>query len=123
MEVVSDYLAGLGLDVIKDSAEKKIDEAKLKNKLKIFIEGQRKYNEVCSLAEECDFQGLIEFISDNLMDMVKTRFRSTKSKERSRAREEIAAAAVLYSSANTEEAKKRVGRLVENSLDIVSAFF
>lgn len=61
MEVVSDYLAGLGFDVIKDSAEKKLDEAKLKARLKTYIEGQRKYNEVCSLAEECDFQELIEY--------------------------------------------------------------
>ncbi len=123
MEIVSDYLAGLGFDVIKDSAEKKLDEAKLKTKLKTYIEGQRKYNEVCSLAEECDFQGLIEYISDNLMETVKTRFRSTKSRERGRARQEIVAAAVSYSSADTEEAKRRVGRLIENSLDIVSNFF
>lgn len=41
------------------------------------------------------------------MEMVNTRFRSTKSKERGLARQEIAAAAVSYSSADTEEVKRR----------------
>jgi len=123
MEVISDYLVGLGFEVIKDSAERKLDEAKLKTRLKTYIEGKRKYNEVCSLAEECDFQGLFEYISDNLMETVKTRFRSTKSKKRGCARQEIVDAAVSHSSADTEEAKRRVGRLIEDSLDIVSDFF
>lgn len=42
------------------------------------------------------------------MEMVNTRFRSNKSKERGLARQELAAVAVSYSSADIEEAKRRV---------------
>lgn len=123
MEIVSEYLAGLGLDVIKDSATERIDEVKLKSRLRSFIEQHRKYNEVCTLVEEYDFQGIVEYISDNLLEVAKIRFRSTNSKERGRARQEIIDAAVSYSEASTEEAKKQVGRLIGCSLDIVGEFF
>lgn len=44
---------------------------------------------MCSLAEEIDFQGLIEYIDNNLLTDVSSRVFSTKKEERKRARYNI----------------------------------
>lgn len=54
----SEYIAGLGLELIKMKISKKIDEKKLHSKLSDYIRKQQKYNEICTLAEEVDFQPL-----------------------------------------------------------------
>ena len=61
--LVGDYIAGLGLDAAKQHMESKIDEHKLKCALKEYIESERKYNDLCTMAEECDFQGIVEYLS------------------------------------------------------------
>ena len=60
ISTVAGYVADLGLDVGKDYIKGKCDEKKLRESLISYIERQRKCNEVCSFAEEIDFQGLIE---------------------------------------------------------------
>ena len=65
--LVGDYIAGLGLDAAKQHMESKIDEHKLKCALKEYIESERKYNDLCTMAEECDFQGIVEYITQELL--------------------------------------------------------
>ena len=48
--LVGDYIAGLGLDAAKQHMESKIDEHKLKCALKEYIESERKYNDLCTMA-------------------------------------------------------------------------
>lgn len=74
MSMVGEYIAGLGLDAAKQHMESKIDEHKLKCVLKDYIESERKYNDICKMAEECDFQGLVEYITQELLDDVVKRF-------------------------------------------------
>ena len=57
--LVGDYIAGLGLDAAKQHMESKIDEHKLKYALKEYIESERKYNDLCTMAEECDYDGAV----------------------------------------------------------------
>lgn len=72
--LVGDYIAGLGLDAAKQHMESKIDEHKLKYALKEYIESERKYNDLCTMAEECDFQGIVEYITQELLADVENRF-------------------------------------------------
>lgn len=74
MGIVGEYIANLGLDAAKQHVKSKIDEYKLKSELKEYIENQRKYNNMCTIAEECDFQGLIEYITQELLDDIEQRF-------------------------------------------------
>ncbi|MBQ8401555.1 MAG: hypothetical protein IJX14_06455, partial [Clostridia bacterium] len=71
---ISEYVAGLALEAGKDKIKGVIDEKKLKFTLTAYIEKQYKYNELCSLAEEIDFQGLINYIRENFLEDAGTRF-------------------------------------------------
>lgn len=72
--VVSEYLAGLGLDVAREHYKETLDEKKLKLALQKYIAEQEKYNEVCSVAEECDFHQLVEYISNSMIEDVERSF-------------------------------------------------
>ena len=69
----AEYVAGLGFDVAKERAHAKLDEKKLRTELTYYLERQRKYNEMCSLAEEIDFQGLVDYIRNNLIEQAGVR--------------------------------------------------
>lgn len=123
ISAVSEYLADLGLDAAKEHFKDNIDEQKLKSALQNYIVGQKKYNEVCSVAEECDFQGLIEYISNSMMEDVKKRFFSVNTNERRKAHEAIVNKAVHYSNAVEDEAKCCVARMIAVSLEIIRNFY
>ena len=120
---VAEYVAGLGLDVAKERVHDKLDEEKLRTELTSYIERQRKYNEMCTMAEEIDFQGLVEYIQNNLLEQAGVRIFESNRKKRRQARQEIIDAAVAYSKATTSEAKKRVATCIAICLDIVRAFY
>ena len=120
---ISEYVAGLALEAGKDKIKGVIDEKKLKFTLAAYIEKQYKYNELCSLAEEIDFQGLINYIRENFLEDAGTRFCDPNKNKRKRAREDIIAAAVEYSKAERIEAKKRVATCISICLDIIREFY
>jgi hypothetical protein len=120
---VAGYVADLGIDVGKDYIKGKYDKKKLRESLISYIEEQRNYNEVCSLAEEIDFQGLIEYIRNNLLDDVNKRISCVKAEDRQAARQSIVDKAVVFSKASTSEAKKRVGKNIAFCLDIIKEFY
>lgn len=120
---VAEYVADLGLDAGKDFIKNKINEKKLRESLISYIECQHKYNDVCSFAEEIDFQGLIEYIHDNFLDDVEKRITCVDSKERKVARQNIVDAAVSFSKANTPESRLRVGKNISICLDIIKDFY
>ena len=120
---VSEYVASLGFDATKDYFKEKIDEKKLQSTLTSYIESQRKYNEICTLAEEIDFQGLVEFIRNSLLDITGTRIFDPSPKKRGQARKQIVDAAIAHSGANTDEAKLRVSKCVSICLDIIREFY
>lgn len=123
IKTTADYVAGLGLDACKDRIKVRIDEIRLKSALIAYIERQRKYNDICTIAEEIDFQGLVEYISSNLIDDTGTRVFDPNIKKRTQARQSVIDKAVAYSKADTEERKKRVGTLVAVCLDIIRDFY
>lgn len=123
IKTVADYVAGLGFDACKDRIKGRMDETKLKSALIAYIERQRKYNDICTIAEEIDFQGLAEYISSSLIDDTVTRVFDPNKKKRATARQSVIDRAVAYSKADTEERKKRVGTLVAVCLDIVHDFY
>ena len=121
--IASEYVAGLGLDVAKNKIKKKINEEKLRSSLTTFIERQKNYNEMCTLAEEIDFQGLVEYIRNDLISAAGTRIFDPSPKRRGQARMEIVNAAVSFSKANTDKAKYRVSKCISICLDIIRQFY
>ncbi|MCM1148890.1 MAG: hypothetical protein NC319_02220 [Butyricicoccus sp.] len=121
--MVADYLVGLALDAGKDKLKDKVDEQKLRSALQNYIEQHRKYNEVCTLAEEIDFQGLVEYIELNLLSSVNNRLFAPRKKDRGKARNNIVEAAIVYSKADTNQAKYRVAKCINDCFDIISEFY
>ena len=121
--IITDYIGNLALEAGKSYFHDKIDEKKLKKALSDYIEHHRKYNEVCTIAEEIDFQGLIDYIQSNLLDDVATRMFSHNKTERRNTREHIINKALYYSHADSDEAKHRVKKIVSITLDIIHNFY
>ena len=119
----AEYVAGLGIDAAKEHVQGKLDEKRLRSELTSYIECQRKYNEMCSLAEEIYFQGLVEYIQNNLFEQAGVRIFDPNRKKRGFARQEIIDAAVTHSKANTPEGKKRVATCISICLDIIHGFY
>lgn len=88
-----------------------------------YIARQQKYNEICTLAEEIDFQGLVEYIDQNLLDAVNNRLFAPNRKNRGQARSSIITAAITYSKAETNQAKQRVTKCISTCLDIIREFY
>lgn len=63
--MIADYLLeellNLGVGVAKSKINKKIDEQRLKKDLEEFIISEKKYFDLCSIDEEFDFEGLLEY--------------------------------------------------------------
>ena len=77
---------------------------------------------MCSLAEECDFQGLVEYIENELIGDAELRIFG-KNRERHDARERIISRAVHFSKAETPESRSRVSRLVAIAIEIIKGFY
>ena len=123
IETVAGNLADLGIEVTKDKLKNRLDEKKLRESLIAYIENQQKYNEMCSLAEEIDFQGLIDYIKSNLIDAAETRIFEPNRNKRKQARQQIVDAAVTFSKADTDEAKYKVSKYISICLDIIHGFY
>lgn len=121
-EKICNCFVELGLEIGKHHLKERFDRKTVSIKLRDFIERHRKYNETCSLAEECDFQGLVEYIENELIEDAELRIFG-KKRERRDARKRIISQAVYFSKARTPESRSRVSRLIATSIDIIKDFY
>lgn len=115
VDIITDFAIEAGKNKVTEFKEKQ----QIRSAVGSYIKSQQKYNEICSLSEEFDFQGLIEYIEGTLMTEVEAWLYSISAKERGAARKLIIASAVSYTNAETDDAKKRVTRITSNTLDII----
>ena len=78
---------------------------------------------MCSLSEEIDFQGLMEYIEVNLLNDVSNGIFKQNKKERETAKKYIIDRAVEFSKAEAKEARQRVTRIIDISLNIIRDFY
>lgn len=116
-------LVDIGINSLKEKTSKRIDNARLQSSLKDYLLSQKKIHDLCSIKEEFDFQGLMKYISRELLDDVQSRFFSMDSKERERARNNILNKSLAYANCKTEESKKLVTKMVCTCFDIIRNFF
>lgn len=122
MEIL-DFIVELGLDAGLKYFKNRLNTNKLKDSLRQYIINQEAYNELSSLEEEIDFQGLAAFIETTFMEKVDECIFSVSIEQRSEARKTLIDAAVAYSKAETKEAKQRVTRCVTDILAILHSFY
>lgn len=120
--IIIDLLVDLVFDVAKNGAISKKETIEIRKNIHEFIEGQREYNEICTLAEEIDFQGFSEYISQMHMDELNLCVMG-KKQERIAARESVLAGAINCSQAKTPQAKKVVQKLTSSIIEIIKRFY
>lgn len=116
-------LLNIGVGVAKSKTNEKIDEHKLKKDLEDYILSKKKYFDLCSIDEEFDFEGLLDYVSNNLIEDMKIRVFSKSRKEREKARNTIINKGLQFSQANTKESNAKVTKLVANCIDVIRDFY
>lgn len=125
--MIADYLLeellNIGVGVAKNKTNEKINEHKLKKDLEDYILSKKEYFDLCSIDEEFDFEGLLDYVSNNLIEDMKIRVFSKSRKEREKARNTIINKGLQFSQANTKESNAKVTKLVANCIDVIRDFY
>ena len=95
----------------------------MKKDLEDYILSKKEYFDLCSIDEEFDFEGLLDYVSNNLIEDMKIRVFSKLRKEREKARNTIINKGLQFSQANTKESKAKVTKLVANCIDVIRDFY
>lgn len=119
---VGNYLLELGLDISKDRFKDAIQEREVRKRLESYLEQQSEINEMCSLEEELDFQGIVDYIRRDLIEDARIRMRGAK-RERDSARKNIRTKAVSYAQAHTKLSKERALKMVDSSMNILRGYY
>jgi hypothetical protein len=122
MGIVVDYLSNIGLDVVRDRITNSAIESAARDRLRDYLTRQKKTNEVCTREEEIDFERLANYVQEELIEDVKVRLFG-EPEERARARQTILRKATSYAQAKTNFSKKRVQKMVEDSIAILHGYY
>lgn len=120
--MIKEYFVELGLNVVKDRAIGIKEKQDLRFRLEEFIERKMKENYNCSMAEEMDFGGLVEYINGNFTEDVHKRLFGNLS-ERKAANTSIMRNAVIYSQSKTHLSERRAKKLISEALEILRKFY
>ena len=118
-----DLLIDLGVEIARPNIKRKLDENQLRKRLNDYLSRQQKLNDICSVEEEIDFEGVVKYIQAELINDVRTRLSSGDSIQRKEARNRITTKAIHYAQADTKMARKRVSSIIDTLLDILKAFY
>ncbi|MFI3326156.1 MAG: hypothetical protein R3Y35_08265 [Clostridia bacterium] len=122
MSIILGYICNLGLDAGKDKLKDKADEQVMRIKLMEYLGRQEKLNFNCTKDEEIDFEGLFNYISNDLIDDAKARFFGDIT-ERESAHKSIIGKSIAYANTNTKISRVRVTKIVTSSLNILKKFY
>ncbi len=120
--MIKDYFFNWCLDFIKDRLKDKVKLGKVKSNLSKYIDDCLKDNELCTVEEEFDFQGLCDYLKDSCLDEVK-KYICSNGERRKRIREDIVAKAIEYSNAKMKVSVQRVEKITNNAIDIIYDFY
>ena len=95
----------------------------LRKKLEAYFSRKRIENYDCSLDEEIDFSGLINYVSQELHGKLEKRLFGRTSEKRNQAHQDIINQAIAYSNAQSDEAQKKVKKYISDILDIFYGFY
>ena len=114
-----DFFTGLVVDAGKEKLKEYIDQRKLCSSLRQYVERELNLNEICGLAEEIDFQGLVDCVDADLQSSARKAVFELDPEIKERARKHIVNVAAEHSAAHTKESKQKVERIISNCLNII----
>ena len=109
-------------DGIYDKFQSKKQIRALSDKINGLLNKKREEFEDVSLTDEFDFQGLEEFIKNNLSGELTLFFRGTQQ-QRKQSQEIIISKATNYASAKFPDAKNKVRSIIEQVLQIINEYY
>lgn len=130
MEILSELMLPKGFDVVwglcTDTITSKIkfaaEQQQINEKLEAYLSRKLKDNWFCTPEEEIDFEGLANYIRENLVSDVETCL-CGQTEERKLAREDILEKAVIYASANTTLSRQRAQKMVSDVVEMLKVFW
>lgn len=120
--MIREHFIELGFNVAKNKISDIKKQRDIRNKLDAFINKKLDENYHCSLEEELDFGGLVEYINSNFLDDMEKRLFGNL-KERRSAHKTIIAKAVAYSQAKNGISRKRATKLISDAMCILRNFY
>lgn len=120
---VVDYASSLGLEAAKEHISGFSNEKGLQKLLKEYIEKQFSCNESLTINEDIDFQGLFDYIVNNLLDDVTSALFDPDPNVRMRMKENIISKAFSNSCVKHEDSKKEVETIIRQCIDVLYNFY
>lgn len=117
-----DIVLEIGLNTFKEKIKSVKDQKIIREKLESYLSKKLQENWFCTRDEEIDFEGLANYIREDLIDDMKSRLFGEKE-ERNCARLRILDKSVAYAQANTKIAKNRVERMVTSLMTMLKDFY
>lgn len=119
---VKDYLIDLGLAVSHDKIKNSIQEKQIRERLEEFIQQEGKYNYLCTIEEEVDFEALTDYLRVDLIADVRVRLCGTKD-ERSAAHRNIMSKVRAFACARTKVGERRAMDMTTKAMSILRAYY
>lgn len=104
--------------IVKDKILPAREEKLLRDKLEVYLEEQRKINELCLRNEEIDFDGLANYIRKDLFDDI-DKYLAANWRKRDSIKAAIVSKAVSYAQANTSMSRKHAVEFTEAAMNLL----
>ena len=122
MNSIMEHIVDIGIDVVKDKIKGPIMEAEARKRLIKFLDRQHAYNFNCTQQEEIDFEGLANYIQQDLIEDVKIRLFGDRE-ERGAAYRTIISKAVHYAQAKTKLSEQRAKKMVNIAINLLREYY
>lgn len=120
--MIREYFIELGLNVARNKVLDIKNQHDIHDRLDAFIDKKLDENYNCSMEEEIDFGGLVEYISKDFLNDIEQRLFGNVT-ERRFAHKSIINKAVDYSKGRTHLSEKRTKKLISDAMDILHHFY
>ena len=120
--MIREYFIELGVNAVKNKILDIKEQHDIRDRLDAFIDGKLDENYNCSLEEELDFGGLIEYISGSFLNDVEKRLFGNL-RERRAAHKNIVDKAIVYSQSKNALSRKKATKLISDAMHILREFY
>ena len=120
--MIKEYFIDLGLSMAKAKLLDIKQQNDIRCRLSDFIDRKLSENYNCSLEEELDFGGLVEYISSSFLDDIERRLFGNLI-ERRTAHQTIVNKAIAYAHGKTYLSEKRATKLISDAMEILHDFY
>ena len=121
--MLKEYIESLFVELFESRVRDILDGAQLRASIQDYVDSQRRVFESCIPDEELDYEGLTQYLRDEILSEIELRIFAPSRDERGRAYASVYSKAIAYAHANTKLQKANVRKFVNAVLDILNNFY